>query len=105
MYSASARESVFGIVVPYSRARSMSVWGRTEPSRWQCSSALGRRRRISRLTGAALLFGRGGTAIAFWNDAEDGAGLEVAGPVDGESAAVGQDLFAFSDGGGDGRVE
>src|ERR1044072_306993 len=105
MYSASARGSVFGIVVPCSRARSISVCGRTDPARWQCSAALGNRRRISRSIGVALLFGRGGTAIALRDDAENGARLQRAASVDGKAAAVGQDLLAVAHGSCDGRVE
>ena len=40
-----------GIATPSSSPSSMSVCGRTEPSRWQCSSAFGSRTSSSRGTG------------------------------------------------------
>ena len=43
MYSRSASTLCAGSVTSRSRPRSISVSGRTEPSRWQCSSAFGRR--------------------------------------------------------------
>src|SRR4051794_29889765 len=98
MYSANARASAFGIVTPYSRPRSISVCGRTEPSRWQCNSAFGNRRSTSRVIVV-------GTAVAARDESKDGAGLQCTVGVDRQATAVGQDFFAGANGSGDGGIE
>src|SRR5688500_11709521 len=95
MYSASASGVLAGMRTPYSRPRSSSVAGRTDPSRWQCSSAFGSRRSSSwsmtTLTSELLRFGHGIAQRAGGDQAIDGAAVHGRRRIGGEPAAVGDD--------------
>src|SRR5215212_1389348 len=102
MYARSRSGSSCGILSPYSRASSIIVSGRSDPSRWKWSSALGRRRRMSRESSVVIVAG----SLSFFvplaraHEAEDRAAVHRRVRGGRKAAAVGEAPDAALDLGG-----